>query len=126
MKTIDIKNIIESSGIDFMEYAELLFPKIKLQRLALNRAIKSNPPLKSDQISKLSLLSGVPISAMYSDKDLSCFFKNDDIRIETPGNIIYVDLLSAEYRIFSRTDLSHDKKALPDNMDVGSFLNEIY
>ena len=68
MQTIDIQNIVSNSSLNKKEVAEHLFPKNRYPSLALNRVMSGEAFLDANQISKLSLLSGIPIGALYSDK----------------------------------------------------------
>ena len=68
MNTINIKQIIETRGLDKKEIASQLFPGNKYPSLALNRVIAGDSFLDSMQISKLSLLSGLTIPEVYGVK----------------------------------------------------------
>ncbi len=65
MKTIDLKKIIEDRKLDKKEVAQQLFPDNLYPVLALNRILTGEAVLDANQISKLSLLAAVPISALY-------------------------------------------------------------
>jgi len=54
MKKIDLKKIIENAGLDIKETAQHLFPNNKYAKLALDRVIKGDAFLDTNQISKLS------------------------------------------------------------------------
>lgn len=68
MNTIDVKQIIETRGLDKKEIASQLFPTNKHPALALNRVIAGDSFLDSMQISKLSLLSGLTIPEIFGVK----------------------------------------------------------
>lgn len=66
MKSINIPAVVEAKNLDLNMVASQLFPDNKHPRLALNRVISGVAVLDANQISKLSLLSGVPISELFS------------------------------------------------------------
>ena len=68
MNAIDVKQIIETRGLDKKEIASQLFPGNKYPALALNRVIAGDSFLDSMQISKLSLLSGLTIPEIFGVK----------------------------------------------------------
>jgi len=67
MKTINLQNIIDSQELDTIEVAKQLFPNNKYPKLAINRILDGSAFLDSNQISKLSMLTGIPIELLYSD-----------------------------------------------------------
>lgn len=88
MQEINVKAVCKSKNLDYDYVAEQLFPEAKYARLALNRAVKIGS-LNQQQISKLSLLSGVPIGELFSggwksseDADGVLRFTNEDYTAE--------------------------------------------
>lgn len=65
MQKIDVKKVCEVAELDYDEVAAHLFPDVGHARLALNRAVKLGT-LNANQISKLSLLSGIPIGQLFT------------------------------------------------------------
>ena len=66
MNKINLKKIIEESGLDKSEVARQLFPINKHPELALNRIISGHANLDADQICKLAVLVDVPIAELFS------------------------------------------------------------
>jgi hypothetical protein len=77
MKTINVKDIIEKANLNKVEVAIQLFPDNKFPALALNRVINEELPLDANQISKLSLLAGIPIADMFSGENWKASLKGN-------------------------------------------------
>jgi len=71
MKTINLKQILETKGLSVNEVSKQLFPGNKHPRLALNRVMAGDAVLDADQISKLSALAGMTIDELYGTKWVS-------------------------------------------------------
>lgn len=68
MKSIDLKKLMDSHGLKKRDVATQLFPGIKYPVLALNRVLKGEALLDTDQISKLAAILKVPISTLFNEK----------------------------------------------------------
>ena len=76
MRKIDIDRIIVAYDLNNAEVAQQLFPGNSFPKMALNRIKKGVAVLDADQISKLALMAGVPISALYAGGSWRKTFKN--------------------------------------------------
>lgn len=93
MKTIDINNIIESKGLDQNDLAKELFPGAKHPKMALQRIIKGEAQLDSDQIVRLSIYTGIAIGELFGERDWKAqtkegvhTFESEDYRAELDTN----------------------------------------
>lgn len=68
MREINVSAICTAKNLDYDFVAAQLYPGTKHPRLALNRAVKLGL-LNQHQISKLSLLSGIPIGQLFTGGD---------------------------------------------------------
>lgn len=125
MKTIDLKKLIESSDLDSKEVAKQLFPKNKYPDLALNRVMKGLNVLDADQISKLSLLSGVPISELFSGGEWKGstaqnvhVFTNGEYRAE-------LDPQTWITKVFHKGSLFHDSIIHSGSTPINEYLHEL-
>ena len=66
MKTIDLKKLMEDLNLDPKQIAKELFPKNAYPKLALDRVVKGEAFLDTNQLSRLSLVTGVSIQSLYS------------------------------------------------------------
>ncbi len=125
MRTIDIKKVIDSTGLDFKEVATQLFPKNKYPDLALNRVIKGVNVLDADQISKLALMANVPISDLFSggkwkavSKGETHVFSNGDYKVE-------LDPETWISRIFHKGSLFHESVIHSGSTPLSEYLENI-
>jgi hypothetical protein len=125
MRTIDVKKVIDSAGLDFKEVAAQLFPKNKYPDLALNRVIKGVNALDADQISKLALMANVPISDLFSggewkavSKGKTHIFSNGDYKVE-------LDTETWISRIFHKGSLFHESVIHSGSTPLSEYLENI-
>lgn len=106
-----LKQIIEDSELDFNEVAKQLFPSNKYPRLALNRVLQGHSNLDSQQLSKLSKLTGLEIENIISPGNTW------EIRSSKKGIIKFQnDVYSAELnlntnitKVFHKESLIHEE-----------------
>lgn len=125
MRTIDIKKVIDSTGLNFKEVATQLFPKNKYPDLALNRVIKGVNVLDADQISKLALMANIPISDLFSggewklvSKGKTHVFSNGDYKVE-------LDPETWISRIFHNGSLFHESVIHSGSTPLSEYLENI-
>lgn len=69
MNKFNLNAIIEQQGLDAKKIAAELFPENKYQMIALSRVINGEALLNTEQISKLSFLTGIPINQLFEQGD---------------------------------------------------------
>ena len=116
MKEIDIKAICAAKELDYETVAKQLFPENKHARLALNRVVAKDAVLDANQISKLSLMAGIPIGELFtggnwkaSNTEGVYTFENGDFtaKLNTVG--IWTTVLLHKNSLF-HSEVFHDKK----------------
>ena len=65
MNKFNLNSIIEYNKLDAKKVAAELFPENKYPMIAMTRVINGEALLNSEQISKLSFLTGIPISQLF-------------------------------------------------------------
>ena len=108
MRTIDVEKIIKTKKLDKKELAQHLFPDNKYASLALNRVIKGDGFLDSNQISLLADLTGIAIGNLYSGSewDLKSI---DGITILTAGSFVAeLDTNTWITKVFDNGSLFHE------------------
>lgn len=65
MNNFNVNAIIEKYNLDAKTVASELFPKNDYPMMALSRVIKGEALLNTEQVSKLSFLTGVPIDKLF-------------------------------------------------------------
>jgi len=108
MKTIDLKAIIEASGLDLDFAASQLFPTNQYATLALNRVMNGKALLKSDQVAILSKMVNIPIGDLYSGKswtpnsrDGMHEFTNGDYKATLDTNTWITKVFHKEAKIYN-------------------------
>ena len=125
MRTIKVKEIIETRGLDIKEVARQLFPKNKYPDLALNRVIKGKNVLDADQISKLALMAGLPISELFSGGNWKAVarkgvhvFTNGEFRAE-------LDSETWITKIFHKDSMFHESIIHSGSTPVSEYLSQL-
>jgi len=124
MRTIDVEQVIEKSGLSTKEVAKQLFPGNKYPKLALNRVISGEAFLDSNQISKLATLVGVSVSTLYtsgwkfeSKKDL-VVFSNESFRAE-------LNTKTWITKIFDNDSLFHESVIHSHTIQLSEYIKKI-
>lgn len=125
MRTIKVKEIIETRGLDIKEVARQLFPKNKYPDLALNRVIKGKNVLDADQISKLALMAGIQLSELFSGEAWKGssrkgvhIFTNGDFRAE-------LDSESWVTKVFHKDSMFHESIIHSGATPLSEYLNQL-
>lgn len=125
MKTINVKNIIETAKLDKNEVAMQLFPENKFPVLALNRVINEELPLDANQISKLSLLANIPIGEMFSGENWKASLKGN---IHTFTNGEYRAELNTDTwitKVFHNNSRIHEELIHSKAIPLSDYLNKL-
>lgn len=126
MRTINVKEITETRGLDIKEVARQLFPKNKYPDLALNRVMKGKNVLDADQISKLALLSGLTISELFSgdawksgpNKENCMTFVNGEYTAE-------LNTTNWTTKVFHNETMFHEEVITPGSLPVSEYLSQL-
>lgn len=125
MKTIDLNGIIIKQELDPKDVAQQLFPGNKYPKLALNRVLAGEAVLDANQISKLSLMTGLSVDQLYSENGWTSTSKAGIIAFQ---NGEYKAELSTETwvtKIFHNGSLFHESVITPGATPVREYLNEL-
>lgn len=125
MKTIDLDKIIKKKKLDKKELAQQLFPGHKYASLALNRVIKGDGFLDSNQISLLSELTGIKIGNLYSGNEWD--LKNDKgLTVFTSGNFrAELDTNTWVTKVFDNDSLFHESVIHSDSTPLSVYLTQL-
>lgn len=129
MRDLKIKEIIKNSGLDFEEVAHQLFPKNKFPVLALNRVSRGKAYLDSAQISKLSLMTGVSISSIFSGDSTGAewkavskkgmhIFTNGDFRAE-------LDTETWVTKVFHKGSMFHESIIHTSSIPLSEYIDKL-
>ena len=67
MKSINLKQIIEYTGLKPTDVGRALYPKVLQPYQAIKRAIDGDTLLDTEQVVKLSELTGIPIAELFTE-----------------------------------------------------------
>ena len=125
MRTINVKEIIETRGLDIKEVARQLFPKNKYPNLALGRVIKGKNVLNADQISKLALMAGLDLSDLFSGENWKAtvrkgvhVFTNGEFRAE-------LDPETWITKVFAEDSMFHESIIHSGSTPVSEYLSQL-
>lgn len=126
MSTFNLHEIIDKQGLDKKEIAKELFPTNSYPVLALKRILKGEAFLDTEQLSKLSQLTGISVAELYSggawkgssDKENELTFKS--------GN--YKAVLNTQTwvtKIYHNDSLFHDKVIHGGSIKLSKYLSTL-
>jgi len=125
MKTIDVESIIKEANLSKVEVAIQLFPENKFPALALNRVMNQELPLDANQISKLSLLAGIPIASMFSGESWKAELKGN---VHTFTNGEYKAELDTDTwvtKVFHNNSRIHEELIHSKAIPLSEYLNKL-
>jgi hypothetical protein len=125
MKTIDVEKIIKTKKLDKKELAQQLFPGNKYASLALNRVIKGDGFLDSNQISLLSELTGIAIGNLYSGNEWD-LKNNKGLTVLTSGNFrAELDTKTWVTKVFDNGSLFHESVIHSGTTSLSAYLTQL-
>lgn len=125
MNEIDIKVIIEKQGLNIKEVAAQLFPGNSYPKLALDRVIKGKAFLDSNQISKLSFISRMPIQFLYSNSKWDFESKRKEIRFSHGEYVGVLNTFNNITKIYHNKSLFHESIIHKSSIPLSEYLEKI-
>lgn len=124
-QSFDITKIIEHYKLNTDEVAEALFPHVRYKTLALNRVLKGEAYLDTQQIEKLAALAGVFIHDLFTfdewrgTREDNCItFVKGEYKVKLNYNGVYMTLMKGS-KIITQ-ELSN-----PKNISIQDFISHI-
>lgn len=124
MKTIDVEKIIALKGLNKSDVAQQLFPTNQFANLALNRVIDGKGLLDATQISKLALLAGCTIDALYG----TVWNPTSNDGVHTFENGDYVAKLDTKTwvtKIFHKNSMIHESIISSHNVPLSQYIESL-
>lgn len=120
----NINQVIERYKLDIDDVANALFPHVRYKKQALNRVLKGETNIDTDQLQSLAELAGVfphdlfAINKWIGKSEDGCltFIKND-FKIKLNYNNVYLSL-------YKNNELVHQEITMP-NVELTEFLTYI-
>ena len=123
-QNFNINKVIEHYKLDTAEVASTLFPHVRYQKLALDRVLKGETCLNTDQLQALAKLAGVFVHDLFtlddwkaSSEDGCLTFIKDDYKVKLNYKGVYLS-------IYKGPELIHQELAL-NNMTITEFVEHI-
>jgi len=125
MKTIALDKIIEKKKLDKKDLAQRLFPGNKYASLSLNRVIKGDGFLDSNQISLLSELTNIPINELYENNDWSSESTNGVIVFTSKDYRAELNIKSNLTKVFKNGSLFHESIIHSGSVPLSEYLDKL-
>lgn len=123
-QNFNINKVIEHYKLDTEEVACTLFPHVRYKKLALDRVLKGEACLNTDQLQALAKLAGVFVHDLFtvddwkgSSEDGCLTFIKDDYKVKLNYKGVYLS-------IYKGQELIHQELAL-NNMTITEFIEHI-
>lgn len=124
-QTFDIKKVIKCYKLDTNEVAEALFPHVRYKMLALNRVLKGEAYLDTQQIEILAKLAGVLIQDLFTlgewkggREDNCIIMTHEDYKVKLNYNGVFMTLTKGPHIIAQ--EFTNTK-----NISVDDFISHI-
>lgn len=125
MKTITLDKIIEKKKLDKKDLAQRLFPGNKYASLSLNRVIKGDGFLDSNQISLLSELTNIPINELYENNDWSFESTNGVIVLTSKDYRAELNIKSNLTKVFKNGSIFHESIIHSGSVPLSEYLDKL-
>lgn len=125
MKTIDLNKIIEDNNLDVKELAGELFPDIKYPKLALDRILRGESKLDTDQLSRLSLYTGLPIEVLYSGTPWKTNISDKLVQFKTGDYKAELDRETWVTKIFHKGTIFHESIIHQSTIPLDEYFEEL-
>ena len=125
MKTIEIDKLITKLDLDPNVVADMVFPGIKHPRLALNRVMAGKAVLNADQISRLSMYTGVPIAELFAGGAWKMKGREKTLSFTAGKYRAELDTETWVTKIYHNETVFHETILQPGSTPLSSFLASI-
>ena len=122
MNNIDLKAIIEVKNLDHETVAKELFPTNQYPKLALNRVLLGKSMLDASQISKLSILTGLPINDLFSGSGWSTQSSGEKHKFTNGEFVAELDTETWITKVFYCGSLKHESIIHSKNVVLSEYI----
>lgn len=124
-QTFDINKVIEHYKLDANEVAKVLFPHVRYQTLALNRVLKGEAFLDTEQVQKLANLAGVLVQDLFtfgdwkgSQEDGCLIMLKGEYKVKLNYNGVYMTL-------YKGSEVIAKELTNPKHISIDEFISHI-
>jgi hypothetical protein len=127
MQVINLGQIIEAQNLDTTQLAAELFPGNKYPKLALNRILTGEAFLDANQISRLSLFTGIPIHKLYNGGEWELKASADILTIVSPDKGYRAELNTQTWitKVYDKDTIFHEETLPSGSMSLRAYIEYI-
>lgn len=125
MKTFDLNSIIETYNLNVQEVAAHLFPTNKYPKLALDRILKFEAFLDTNQMSRLSLMTGASINDLYADKNWDVKSKKDILTFTHAGYKAELNTKNWVTKVYADGSIFHESVIHGGGVVLSEYLKKL-
>lgn len=125
MQTINLKRIIEKQDLKPKWVAEQLFPENKYPKLALDRVLDGKAFLDTNQVSRLSAITGIPINFLYSGGEWE--MKSTENKISFTSDDYFAELNTQTWKteIYHKGSIFHETLIHSEGIPLSEYLSQL-
>lgn len=124
MEMFDLKQIIERYNLNTEDVAKVLFPHVRYQKLALDRVLRNDTYLNTEQLQALAKLAGVLVSDLFTIDDWKGSFENKCLTFKRGTYTVKLNYNGVSLSIYKETKLVYQELVL-ENMSMTDFISYI-
>lgn len=125
MKIFDLKEIIEKQNLVVKEVAKELFPTNKYPKLALDRVLSGKAFLDTNQVSKLSMMTGISIEKLYSGGQWKASATDDKLKFTSENYTAELNTETWITKIYHKDSLFHEAIIHNGNIALSEYLTKL-
>jgi hypothetical protein len=125
MQTINLKRIIEKQDLKPKWVAEQLFPENKYPKLALDRVLDGKAFLDTNQVSRLSAITGIPINFLYSGGEWEMKSTENKISFTSDDYLAELNTQTWKTEIYHKGSIFHETLIHSEGIPLGEYLSQL-
>lgn len=125
MKVFDLNKIMETHELDVQEVARHLFPTNKYPKLALDRILKKEAFLDTNQLSRLALMIGTSVENLYSNGKWSMKTKKGILYFASDTYSAELDTSSWTTKIYADGSIFHEEVISNASVTLSEYLHNL-
>lgn len=125
MSKFNLQEIIDKQKLDTKEIAKELFPSNKHATLALRRILKGEAFLDTEQISKLSQLTGIPIEELFVGGEWKTTATENELVFKSGRYKAVLNTETWVTKIYKNDSLFHDKVIHGGSIALSKYLSAL-
>ena len=125
MKAFDLNKIMEVHKLEVHKVAKHLFPANKYPKLALDRILKNEAFLDTNQLSRLAQLIGTSIENLYSNNEWSMKTKKGLLHFTSDKYTAELNTNSWTTKIYSDGSIFHEEVIHNGSITLSEYLQKL-